>query len=70
MTSGSSRASASHGPTTVPEHTALDSLDVPSLENLMELPDMDWIWDVGFPSVIPIDIDSYQIVDEQPDFRD
>lgn len=38
--------------------------EVPGLDNLMEdLPDLDWIWDIGFPSVMPIDINSYQAPD-------
>ena len=43
--------------------------EVPELDNVMGVPDMDWIWDIGFPSVMPIDIDSYQIRDADRNFR-
>jgi hypothetical protein len=36
----------------------------PEIESLMDgLPDMNWVWDIGFPSVMPIDVDSYQLLD-------
>jgi hypothetical protein len=33
----------------------------PFLENWVpgDLLDTDWIWDIGFPSLLPVDLDSY-----------
>lgn len=46
-----------------PLQTAAEGSEVPGLESLMNLPEADWVWDIGFPSVMPIDIDSYQPLD-------
>jgi hypothetical protein len=48
-----------------PQNTAGMTLDNPSNPDVIteDLEDTNWIWDIGFPSVIPIDINSYEMLD-------
>lgn len=41
------------------------SADTASFNNYnmaADLQDIDWIWDMGFPSLLPIDVDSYESI--------
>jgi hypothetical protein len=47
------------------QNTVGMTLDAPSNLDLItdDLQDTNWIWDIGFPSVMPIDINSYEMLD-------
>lgn len=64
------RAKANHqdesliAATNIPHQQSMESDNLTNFGDLAQNPQAtDWIWDIGFPSIMPFDVNSYQMLD-------